>query len=292
MSDPICNDINNPVLKSILKCKDHPSIEVIEKISKLNSLFKFSNVEKSKIRNETVNLDASKSCQDIDVPTKIIKENSNIFAGFIRPAINASINKNELTFFLKLADVIAVFKKGSKNSKHNCRPISILKNISNVYERVMFKQIGDFMENIFSKFQCHFRKVYSMQQCLIALKEKWKSAADKGKSFGALLKDLSKAFDCLPHELLITKLHAYGLSLAALKLVRSYLSNRKHSTKINESYSSWKEILFGVPQGSFLGSLLLNIFICDLFIMIYDINIASYADDNTPFVSDDAPLMA
>ena len=99
MSDPICNDINDPVLKSILKCKDHPSKEVIEKISKLNSLFKFSDVEKSKILIETVNLDASKSCQDTDVPTKIIKENSDIFADFIHPAINASINKNELTFF-------------------------------------------------------------------------------------------------------------------------------------------------------------------------------------------------
>ena len=66
------------------------------------------------------------------------------------------------------------------------------------------------MENFFSKFQCGFRKGYSTQQCLIALIEKWKSATDKGKSFGALLIDLSKAFDCLPHELLIAKLYAYG----------------------------------------------------------------------------------
>ena len=72
------------------------------------------------------------------------------------------------------------------------------------------------MEKFFSKFQCGFKKGYSTQQCLIALIEKWKSATDKGKSFEALLTDLSKVFDCLRHELLVTKLHAYGFSLAAL----------------------------------------------------------------------------
>ena len=247
-------------------------------------------MEKREILYEIVNLDASKSCQDTDVPTKIIKENGYIFADFIHATINTTINKNEFLIYLKLADVISVFKNGSNNSKHNYRPISILKNISKVYERVMFKQIGEFMENYFSKFQLGFRKGQITQQCLIALIEKWKSATDKGKSFGALLTDLSKAFDCLPLELLIAKLHAYGFTLAALRLVHSYLSNRKQRTKIDESYSSWEEILFGVPQGSILGPLLFNIFISDLLIMMDDTNIAKYADDSTPFVSGDTPL--
>ena len=104
------------------------------------------------------------------------------------------------------------------------------------------------MENIFPKFQCGLRRGYSTQQCLIALIEKRTSATAKGKFFGALLTDVSKAFDCLPHELLIAKLHAYGFSLAALRLVHSNLSNRKQRTKINESFSSWEEILLGVPH--------------------------------------------
>ena len=80
--------------------------------------------------------------------------------------------------------------------------------------------------------------------------EIWKRSVDNGKAFGALLTDLSKAFDCLDHELLIAKLNAYGFSLTASKLIYDYLSNRKQRTKINPSYNSWHEIIFGVPQGS------------------------------------------
>ena len=105
--------------------------------------------------------------------------------------------------------------------------------------------------------------------------------------FGALLTDLSKAFDCLDHELLIVKLNAYGFSLTALKLVHSHLSNRKQRTKINSSYSSWLEIIFGVPQGSILGPLLFNLFLIDLFFIIENTDIAIYADDNTPYISAD-----
>ena len=72
--------------------------------------------------------------------------------------------------------------------------------------------------------------------------EKWKSAVGNKRNVGALLSDLSKAFDCFPHELLLAKLNAYGFSLPALRLVQSYLSNRKQITKINSEFDSWEEI--------------------------------------------------
>ena len=135
-----------------------------------------------------------------------------------------------------------------------------------------------------SKQQCGFQKGYNTQQYLLALIEKWKRPVDSGQMFGALLTDLFKAFDCLDHELLIAKLNAYGFSLPALKLFHDHVSNRKQRIKVNRTYSSWLEIVFGVPQGSICGALLFNIFLADMFFILNDVDIASYADDNTPYV--------
>ena len=93
--------------------------------------------------------------------------------------------------------------------------------------------------------------------------------------------DLSKAFDCIPHDLIITKLEAYGFQIDALNLVYDYLSIRKRRAKINETFSWWKNIEYGVPQGSILGSLLFNTLLCDLFYFLEDLDIACYADDTT-----------
>ena len=90
--------------------------------------------------------------------------------------------------------------------------------ISKIFEKLHYKQITIFIDPLLSKYQCGFRKGFSAQHCLLAMVERWKNAVDKGKVFGALLTDLSKAFDCLPHELIIAKLNAYGFKLAALKL--------------------------------------------------------------------------
>ena len=139
-------------------------------------------------------------------------------------------------------------------------------------------------ENALSIFQCGFRKKYSTQHALIAMIEKARKILDKGGTFGALLTDLSKAFDCMTHDLLIAKLHALNFDMNALNLIFDYLTGRKQRVKINSSFSSYLDIFQGVPQGSILGPLLFNLFLCDLFLFVEEADIMSYADDNTPYV--------
>ena len=91
------------------------------------------------------------------------------------------------------------------------------------------------------------------------------------------------SFDCLPHDLLIAKLHAHGIKEGSLNLLFSYFKNRKQRVRLNNTYSEWIDILFGVPQGSILDPLLCNIFLCDLFLFLHDIPVANYADDSTPY---------
>ena len=128
---------------------------------------------------------------------------------------------------LNMADVTSLHKKDRKNLKEIHRLVSILPRFSKSIWKEHICTNVTFFYNFLSKQQCGFRKSYSKQQCLLALLENWKQAVDSGQMFGALLTDLSAAFDCLDNELLIAKLNAYGFSLPASKLVYEYLSKRK-----------------------------------------------------------------
>ena len=159
------------------------------------------------------------------------------------------------------------------------RPISILPNLSKIYEQFRQNQMYPYLNQIFSKYQCGFKKGYNAQHCLMTMIEKWHIFLDIGGHAGALLTDLSKTFDCIDHELLIAKLNADGFYTNVLKFIYSYLKRRKQNTTINSSYSFFAEILFVVPQGSILGPVLFNAYICDLFYDIADLDFASSADD-------------
>ena len=107
-----------------------------------------------------------------------------------------------------------------------------------------------YFSHILSKWQHGFRKSFSTQHCVLVKTEKWRKCLDKEGISGAILIDLSKAFDCMLHDLLIAKLHAFGFDCQSLRIMDSFLSNRQQRTKINNVFSRYSEILYGVPQGS------------------------------------------
>ena len=147
----------------------------------------------------------------------------------------------------------------------------------------MCNELFSYFEDIFSEYQFGFRKGISAQQCLITLVETWKKYLDNNETFGALLTDFFKAFDCVNHELLIAKLHAYGLDNSSLRLIHSYLNNRRQRVRVDNEFNAWSDIKDGVPQGSILGFLFFNIHICNLFYKMRKWPIANYADDTTPY---------
>ena len=181
--------------------------------------FSFQPANYEEVLTELKNLDMSKTTQLEGILIKIVKENINIFAKFLVK----DIRKGEFPDQLKTADIIPAFKKGGKHDTSNYRPLSILPILSKVYEKCLYKQMENYMENILSNSQCDFRKGFKAQQCLISMIEKAKRIMDNGGHFSVLLTDLSKMFDCLPHDLLIAKLDAYGFENDTLYLIFNYL---------------------------------------------------------------------
>ena len=169
-NNSVTENIKDPVFKAILKYKNHPSILAIQKYSK-NKTFHFEEVNIGEVEKEILKLDKTSHWQNTDIPTRIVKDNIDIFADFLCTSTNSAIKSSSFPSSLELADVRPMHKKRRKDMKENFRPVSILPTLLKVFEKCMFVQMSTFFDNILSNQQRGFRKGYSTQHCLLVMLE-------------------------------------------------------------------------------------------------------------------------
>ena len=159
---------------------------------------------------------------------------------------------------LKIAKIIPIFKKDDRTVFNNYRPISLLPIMSKVVENVIADQMNEFFvkHKLLFDHQYGFRSGHSTEHAALELTDRIITNIDNKKSPLNIFLDLSKAFDTLDHNILLHKLHHYGIRETPLKLLKSYLSNRQQFVEVNETRSETLPMVTGVPQGSILGPLL------------------------------------
>ena len=254
---------------------------------KCEEKFCFNVMTSDDFKKEIRKLNTNKASIENDIPAKILIGSKDIVSPYLSNIYNDCKQENKYPQSLKAVDVTPIHKKNEKTAMKNYRPVSVIPIVSKLFERIMYDQIIVYINEFLSPYLFGYRKGHSTEQCLTVMLEIWRKALDEDNSAGGILTDLSKAFDCLNHNLLIAKLEAYGFDVSALEFVNNYLKERKQRTKVSGSYSAWRELKFGVPQGSILGPLLFNIFINGIFYFINITKMANYADDNTIYSVDD-----
>jgi len=256
--------------------------------------FEFSQVDQEGVEKVIDSLQSKNSCAADGISSKLLKHLKTVISKPITFIINQCLINGIFPDILKIARVKSLFKKGDVHDPNNYRPISILPSISKIFEKIIQKQIVQYFDenNLFFESQYGFRSNHSTELAVLELVDHVSSSVDRGETPLSIFIDLSKAFDCLNHNILLQKLKYYGFNDISHRLLESYLSNRKQYVASSSLKSKFENIDTGVPQGSILGPLLFLIYMNDFAKCTDHFTMINYADDTALITSLNSPNLS
>ena len=226
-------------------------------------------------------MDTNKAAGVDGIPVRFIKAHPASIGRLIARLVNHSITSGIFPDLWKYAVVTPIQKSKESMELTNFRPISVLPVLSKVLERVVYDQLLSHLStfDLLSDKQSGFRPQCSTQDVFLHVTECWRDAIDRSMLTAAAFLDISKAFNCVNHDILLSKLACYGVMDDSLVWFASYLSSRMQRVCLQGSSSGWGLVRAGVPQGSILGPLLFSIYVNNLPAVVHNCQLSMYADD-------------
>ena len=283
-----CNKYFSSIGQTLVKHPKNLEITPSSSETEAKPTFQFKNESLEQIEKLIDNLNDKTATGNDEINARLIKDIKKEIAPTLTKLINLGYEMNDFPSCMKSAIIRPIYKKDNKNDIANYRPIAILPALSKIIERSAANQLIAFFEEnkLFTKFQHAYRKMHGTITCLAEIINNVYRAIDNKEHVAIITLDLSKAFDCLNHQLLLHKLIKLGLSNPSISWMNAYLTNRTQVTKFKNFTSATESPKTGVPQGSILGPLLFICFTNDLppnFSEICTVN--AYADDTQLLVT-------
>ena len=245
--------------------------------------FSFNVVSEDEIKKLLESLNVHKSTGFDKISARFLKDGANVISCPLTYIMNLSLELSTVPSEFKVARVVPLYKKGCRNYEGNYRPVSILPVVSKIMEKVVYKQVNEYLmeHKLIYDLQSGFRSHYSTNSAVTYMSDMIRSNMDAGCYTGMVVLDLQKAFDTVNHEILLSKLDSVGFNVKTVKWFQSYLTGRKQYVEIDGKGSSFADVTCGVPQGSILGPMLFLMYVNDMERCISkDSQLLLYADDS------------